>query len=92
MVVVSRSSRAGPVWLPVPVPQGKQVSAAGLIAFHLQRPNQVRYIYRALAYRRRKGFAALVDGAHQQLGGNIVLVWDNPNTHVSAAIDKLIDK
>ena len=41
--------------------------------------------------RRRKGlteadYAALLDAAHQQLGGPIVLVWDNLNTHVSAAI------
>jgi DDE superfamily endonuclease len=40
---------------------------------------------------RRKGFteadyAALLDAAHRQLGGPIVLVWDNLNTHVSAAM------
>ncbi|MER6060634.1 hypothetical protein ABT167_05380 [Streptomyces sp. NPDC001792] len=37
---------------------------------------------------RHKGFtetdyARLLDAAHQQLGGPIVLVWDNLNTHVS---------
>jgi hypothetical protein len=45
--------------------------------------------------RRRKGlteadYAALLDAAHQQLGGPIVLVWDNLNTHVSAAMAELI--
>jgi hypothetical protein len=45
--------------------------------------------------RGRKGFteadyAALLDAAHQQLGGPIVLVWDNLNTHVSHAMVELI--
>ena len=44
---------------------------------------------------RRKGFteadyAALLDAAHQQLGGPIVLIWDNLNTHVSAAMAELV--
>ena len=44
---------------------------------------------------RRKGFtetdyAALLDAAHRQLGGPIVLVWDNLNTHVSAAMAEVI--
>jgi hypothetical protein len=44
---------------------------------------------------RRKGFietdyAALLDAAHQQLGGPLVVVWDNLNTHVSAAMTELI--
>jgi hypothetical protein len=45
--------------------------------------------------RRRKGlteadYAALLDAAHQQPGGPIVLVWDNLNTHVGAAMAELI--
>ena len=44
---------------------------------------------------RRKGFteagyAALLDAAHQQLGGPLVVVWDNLNTHPSAAMTELI--
>src|SRR3954470_14870484 len=44
---------------------------------------------------RRKGlteadYAALLDAAHRQLGGPIVGVWDNLNTHVSAAMTELI--
>jgi hypothetical protein len=43
----------------------------------------------------RKGFAEtdyarLLDAAHQQLGGPLVIVWDNSNTHVSAAMTGLI--
>jgi putative transposase len=44
---------------------------------------------------KREGFteadyARLLDGAHQQLGGSVVLVWDNLNTHVSRAISELV--
>ena len=59
-----------------------------------------RLIYRTHRPRRRemprrKGFtevdyAALLDAAHQQLGGPIVLVWDNLNTHVSTAMAEII--
>jgi putative transposase len=35
-------------------------------------------------------YAALLDAAHFQLGGPIVLVWDNLNTHVSAAMAEMI--
>ena len=43
----------------------------------------------------RKGFtetdyAALLDAAHQQLAGPLVVVWDNLNAHVSAAMAELI--
>ena len=31
-----------------------------------------------------------MDAAHQQLGGPIVLIWDNLNTHISAAMRALI--
>ena len=44
---------------------------------------------------RRKGFteadyARLLDDAHRQLGGPLVVVWDNLNTHVSRAMAELI--
>jgi hypothetical protein len=44
---------------------------------------------------RRKGFtetgyARLLDAAHQQLGGPVVLVGDNLNAHVSQAMTELI--
>jgi hypothetical protein len=44
---------------------------------------------------RRKGFtesgcARLPDAAHQQLGGPVVVVWDNLNVHVSATMTGLV--
>ncbi|WP_426637852.1 transposase [Planosporangium sp. 12N6] len=39
---------------------------------------------------RRDRLIALLDAAHQQLGGPIVLVWDNLNNHVSVAMRQLI--
>ena len=59
-----------------------------------------RLIYRVHQARRtgtdqRKEFtgaeyARLLDAAHQQLGGPLVLVWDNLSTHASAAMGELI--
>jgi putative transposase len=73
----------------------QRISLAALICVKPgQRP---RLIYRTHLGRRagRKGFtetgyAALLDAAHQQLGGPIVLVWDNLNTHTSRAMKELI--
>jgi hypothetical protein len=72
---------------------------AGLICHKADQPT--RLVFRMLVYRGRKGekkgfrerdFASLLDAAHQQLGGNIVLVWDNYSHHVDAAIRDLIGK
>jgi transposase len=74
----------------------KRVSLAALIAI---RPGcRPRLIYRVHARRRgekRKGFteseyARLLDAAHQQLNGPVVLLWDNLNTHVSGVMADLI--
>jgi putative transposase len=76
----------------------KRVSLAALIA---AKPGcRPRLIYRVHTGRkrgtdRRKGFteadyARLLDAAHQQLGGPLVVVWDNLNTHVSEAMADLI--
>ncbi|OXM62804.1 transposase [Amycolatopsis vastitatis] len=74
-----------------------RVSVAGLVCV---RPgHRSRLIYRTLTHRGRKGerrsfaetdYADLLDAAHQQLDGPIVLIWDNLNTHISAAMRKLI--
>jgi hypothetical protein len=75
-----------------------RVSLAALIAI---KPGCApRLIYRVHRNRthgkdRRKGFtetgyAQLLDAAHQQLGGPLVVVWDNLNTHVSRAMGELI--
>ncbi len=48
-----------------------------------------------MTHRRRRGeqraftaayYARLLDGAHQQLGAPIVLIWDNLNVHRGAAM------
>jgi putative transposase len=36
------------------------------------------------------GYARLPGAGHQQLGGPLVLVWDNLNTHVSGAMSELV--
>jgi len=73
-----------------------RLSLAALIAV---RPGcGPRLIFRTHRARRsdtRKGFtetdyARLLDAAHQQLGGPLVLVWDGLNTHVSRAMRELI--
>ena len=74
-----------------------RISIAGLVC--LKPGQRSRLIYRIRLHRGRKGerrsfaetdYAALLDAAHQQLGGPIVLVWDNLNTHISAAMRALI--
>jgi len=77
----------------------KRISLAALIAI---KPGQhPQLIYRVHKGRRRgkdqrkgfteTGYARLLDAAHQQLGGPIVVVWDNLNSHVSAAMTALIE-
>jgi DDE superfamily endonuclease len=76
----------------------KRVSLAALIAV---RPGcRPRLIYRVHRGRPRPGdgrkgfteagYARLLDAAHQQLGGPLVVIWDNLNTHVSAAMAELV--
>ena len=75
-----------------------RVSLAALIAVKPgRRPRLIYRVHRSRAggKDRRKGFteadyAQLLDAAHQQLGGPLVVVWDNLNTHVSAAMTELI--
>jgi len=76
----------------------KRVSVAALAC--AKPGEQARLIYRTHLDRgsgkhRRKSFdetdyARLLDGAHQQLAGPIVLVWDNLPTHTSRAMRQLI--
>ena len=73
-----------------------RVSLAALIAVRPgQRPRLIFRTHHARRGDKRKGFteadyARLLDGAHQQLGGPVVLVWDGLNTHVSRAMRELI--
>jgi transposase len=76
----------------------KRVSLAALLA--IKPGHAPRLIYRVHKNRRcrgkqRKGFteadyARFFDAAHQQLAGPLVVVWDNLNSHVSAAMAELI--
>ncbi|MEU8272905.1 transposase [Microbispora bryophytorum] len=84
----------------LPAKGSGRVSIAGLIAARPGNPQaRARLIYRLRTHRGRKGerrgfseadYAALFDAAHQQLGGPIVVVWDNLNTHTSAEMKRLI--
>jgi putative transposase len=77
----------------------KRVSIAALIAIRPGTAGSARLIYRTHLDRgsgkhRRKGFteigyARLLDAAHQQLQGPIVLAWDNLPTHTSRAMRQL---
>jgi hypothetical protein len=77
-----------------------RVSIAGLVCFQPgRRGSGARLIYRTREHRGRKGerrsfserdYADLLDAAHQQLGGPIVVVWDNLNTHISRAMREYI--
>src|SRR6266568_2357428 len=76
----------------------KRVSLAALIA--IKPGHRPRLIYRVHKNRRRRGdqrkgfteadYARFFDAAHQQLAGPLVVVWDNLNCHVSAAMAELI--
>jgi putative transposase len=75
----------------------KRVSLAALIAVKPgHRPRLIYRVHKGPRRRgdRRKGFtetdyARLLDDAHQQLTGPIVVVWDNLNAHISAAMAEL---
>ena len=73
-----------------------RVSLAALIATRPGcRPRLIYRTHRARRADKRKGFtepdyARLLDAAHQQLGGPLVLVWDNLNTHTSRVMRDLI--
>lgn len=74
-----------------------RISIAGLLCLKPGRAS--RLIYRLRTHRGRKGerrsfaetdYIGLLDAAHQQLGGPIVLIWDNLNTHISRRMRALI--
>ena len=73
-----------------------RVSLAALIAVRPDcRPRLIYRTHRARRGDKRKGFtetdyARLLDAAHQQLNGPVVLVWDGLNTHTSGAMRELI--
>jgi transposase len=83
--------------IPVSGKGSGRISIAGLVCVKPGRRS--RFIYRTIVHRGRKGerrsfserdYIGLLDAAHQQLGGPIVVIWDNLNTHISVAMRKLI--
>jgi transposase len=83
--------------IPVSGKGSGRISIAGLACYMPGRRS--RFIYRTMVHRGRRGerrsfsehdYISLIDAAHQQLDGPIVLIWDNLNTHVSAAMRQLI--
>jgi putative transposase len=83
--------------IPVSGKGSGRISIAGLVCV---KPGlRSRFIYRTTVHRGRKGerrsfserdYMNLIDAAHQQLGGPILLIWDNLNTHVSAEMRTMI--
>jgi len=74
-----------------------RVSISGLVC--LRPGHRSRLFYRTVVHRGRKGerrsfaetdYIALLDAAHHRLQAPIVVIWDNLNTHVSAAMRDLI--
>ena len=75
-----------------------RVSVAGLACY---KPGaRSRLFYRTRVHRGRKGerrsmseadYAGLVTAAHQHLSAPLILIWDNLNTHISAAMRAFID-
>jgi hypothetical protein len=74
----------------------KRVSLAALLCIKPGcRPRLIYRVHRRRGKDQRKGFteagyAQLLDAVHQQLSGPVVVVWDNLNSHVSAAMAELI--
>lgn len=77
--------------------RGRKLSIASLAAYRAGR--RPRLLYRIMLHTGRKGepksftedhFAALIDAAHQQLDGPILLVWDGLPQHKSAKMRALI--
>jgi hypothetical protein len=74
-----------------------RVSVAGLVC--LKPGSRGRLFYRVRIHRGRKGerrsmseadYAGLIAAAHQQLNAPVILIWDNLNTHISAAMGAFI--
>jgi hypothetical protein len=87
--------------IPVSGKGSGHVSVAGLFCVHpnIDSEERTRLLYRIKVHRKRKGernsfaetdYAALLDAAHQYLKADLVVIWDNLNTHISAAMRQLI--
>jgi len=85
---------------PVVTVSGKgsgRVSVAGLVC--LKPGARGHLFYRVRIHRGRKGerrsmseadYAGLIAAAHRELQAPVILIWDNLNTHISAAMQKFV--
>ncbi|GAA3033847.1 putative transposase [Streptomyces olivoverticillatus] len=93
------SRRGHPPRVTVRAAGSGRISLAALVC---RRPgHRTRLVFRMLVHHGRKSekkgfrerdFALLLEAAHQQLGGPIVLVWDNYTHHVDATMRELIGR
>lgn len=77
-----------------------RISVAGLFCVRPAEPEQRPHLlYRLKIHRARRGerrsfaetdYVALLDAAHQYLKAEIVVIWDNLNTHISTAMRQLV--
>jgi len=74
-----------------------RVSVAGLVC--LRPGSRGHLFYRVRVHRGRKGerrsmseadYAGLIAAAHNQLHAPVILIWDNLNTHISAAMGRFV--
>ena len=74
-----------------------RVSVAGLVC--LKPGSRGHLFYRVRIHRGRKGerrsmseadYAGLIAAAHSQLHAPVILIWDNLNTHISAAMGRFV--
>ena len=74
-----------------------RVSVAGLVC--LRPGSRGRLFYRVRIHRGRRGerrsmseddYAGLIAAAHKELQAPVILIWDNLNTHISAAMRKFV--
>jgi hypothetical protein len=74
-----------------------RVSVAGLVCLKPGRRGHL--FYRVRIHRGRKGerrsmseadYAGLIAAAHKELRAPVILIWDNLNTHISAAMGRFV--
>ena len=74
-----------------------RVSVAGLVC--LKPGSRGHLFYRVRIHRGRKGerrsmseadYAGLIAAAHKELHAPVILIWDNLNTHISAAMGRFV--
>lgn len=94
------SRRGRPRQVKVSAKGSGRISVAGLVC--TRSGERTRLVFRMLVHRpgrrtekkgfRERDFATLLDSVHQQLGGKLVLVWDNSTQHKDAVMRELLER